>query len=431
MQVRVTFSNAFTKTMECAHWGSRRKPGGENTHSNPLSCASGKCNHMFRLTWLCSSVTLLAADGNGLLAASQLLPVDFESSLDFERFPESSSVSLVQASAVSFTHKVSKVAAWTVHANCKASILSRACGFASQLIAAKADAESFAIVIALVLVLTALLTVMLMGCLLFGGQLQSTQPFMLDHRRRYPHLASALPQTSGVTVQGSRNPSQKGPSDIVSVSSPGLRQTMPMGWPRHLPSAPSSCAHCETSAAQVTGPSSRYLCPELVLNHSDTFLTVDVDAMIAPEGSFDVLGQSRSPVLRIRVTRDRQVEIAMSDRSPPLASISDVAVMVSVGEDDTLFHVFGKDRRFFATMLRRSGGAYLLVREKEMLMKVDVEPKSRRLMLLGHDLQPVGWAARAASQGGDVMEVCVSAGVDAVIVLACVLGIARFRKERS
>lgn len=219
-------------------------------------------------------------------------------------------------------------------------------------------------------------------------------------------------------------------SDMMSVVSSQCVQTRP-SWNPPPSQGGLSSQGLMSQRPEGLGSYSGNLCPALVLSHCDTCFAVEIEEITKADGPFSILGLSGNPVLRGFLRHDslgHAMDISMSDRSPVVATVVEVGDEIRFAQGQALFEVRTGDGIVFGGMVRSSEGRHLLLNDREMLLQVDVESATGQLILLRRD-QPVAFASRGARHGSATLEVRVLAGADAVLVLACVLGIARFGRK--
>lgn len=170
------------------------------------------------------------------------------------------------------------------------------------------------------------------------------------------------------------------------------------------------------------------LCAALVLPHCEAWFAVSWDKIANAAPSFEFFGLSGKALLRAQVTvatsGTRRVGISMTPvRSPTLGSCS--------GGNGGPIEVRGAaDKTYGEIQRRQNAGQFALVHQSngEEVVTMSFEPPpSNHLILKAIDGSPIAAASRCVESdffsGIEHLEVRVNPGVDAVLVLCCVLSI--------
>lgn len=230
-------------------------------------------------------------------------------------------------------------------------------------------------------------------------------PSLTSHSRHStPSQALAVlsPHRGSLTSAAAASPNTTGPRPSLS-STPSI----PSGPPQTLPP----------------------LCPALLMPHCETWLGVAFDRLMEQEGTFGILGVSGTPLLyatKTSANADGAKSIIISltpSRMPLLATMSGgpgSPPEIRAGSG----HPYG--------VLQPSGNSqYSLVCGGYPVMAVMLDVGSGKLLMQSvADRAIVGHAARCKQsdyfEHGEHLEVRASPGVDAVLVLCCVLGVLQF-----
>lgn len=165
------------------------------------------------------------------------------------------------------------------------------------------------------------------------------------------------------------------------------------------------------------------LCPMLVM-HSEAWLSISMQHLTRGPGSFEIVGWSGAALLRAEVLRmecgGREVRLALTqEASPTLASVA-----VSRGSA-ALRGVGGQS---YGELRPAAAGAHgLFIGEREVL-GVSPSPwwgwSGRRILFAPGSASELATASRRwdSDRGVEQLEVWVNPGVDAVLVLCCLLG---------
>lgn len=234
------------------------------------------------------------------------------------------------------------------------------------------------------------------------------------------HQSPLQPQ---MQPQVARNPVQMVPAPVP-----------PQGWERSsmASSMGGSFSRSMSGILGTTAGSSAKrppaLCAALVLPHCEAWFAVSWDKIATSAQSFEFFGLSGKALLRAQVNFGsnsmRKISISMTPaRSPTLGSCS--------GGTGSSMEVRGAADKPYGELRRRQiPGQFSLVHSsngEEVVNMTFEPPPSNHLILRAVDGSPIAAASRCVESdffsGIEHLEVRVNPGVDAVLVLCCVLGV--------
>jgi len=217
---------------------------------------------------------------------------------------------------------------------------------------------------------------------------------------------------------------------LAPISTPS-----PSNPPSILPHAASSRDVPMQGMVENTLRSPPALCPALVLPHCEAWFAVSIEKLMEGQGSFDVLGLSGNPLLRATIKGEpsigRTVEISMTpSRSPTLASIGAPENPARQSGPPAL-EVRGTGGKHYGDLRPSGVGCFSLFTETHEVLQLSNDKSTGQLLLyIPADSNPIAKAARCVEStffsGVEHLEVRVNPGVDAVLVLVCVLAVVLF-----
>jgi len=233
-------------------------------------------------------------------------------------------------------------------------------------------------------------------------------------------VRAALNGTTNQQVADPSQPLKFGVSPAPSItgsSSPASPQTTPLT----VPAGSSSC-----------NPPVPLLCPGLILAHCESWFVIPLEALEEPIHDFDILGLSGKSILHASVHSPGpigdfcQIKICMSDLRI-LASLSNSCKQ----DDSVVFEVFNALSQRFGYMKcastdRTSSNMYDFIRGETRLLSTQLDSQLGQLFFVGDQ----GTIARASIRDNRNLEICVCPNMDAVLVLACLIGTAVLCKDK-
>lgn len=190
----------------------------------------------------------------------------------------------------------------------------------------------------------------------------------------------------------------------------------------------------QASLPASAGRSPPPLCPALVLPHCEAWFAVSFDKLIEAAGEFNILGLSGNPLLRASVTKKEAEEtlvlnISMTPaRSPTLAKVE----ASSTGSSD-IMTIHGGGGNSFGELQPAGSLQYALVCEGATMLIIALHPGGQMQIHSTIDGTQGSCIARASRcvesgfySGSEHLEVRVNPGVDAVLILCCVLSLVLF-----
>lgn len=181
----------------------------------------------------------------------------------------------------------------------------------------------------------------------------------------------------------------------------------------------------DNAAAALRGRAPPPLCPSLVMPHCEAWFSISVERLMQGPGSFEILGMSGTALLRAELLHTdaggREVMIAMT----PVASPILASVAASRGSANLVLR--GADGKVYGEIRPAAGfsGQYSLVISETEVLGVSFEAHSGRIAIFNPATRSTLATAsrgRDLDSGTEIVEVCVDPGVDAVLILCCVLG---------
>lgn len=225
------------------------------------------------------------------------------------------------------------------------------------------------------------------------------------------------------------------------ITSPAIQPSLSTGMPTpasvyttpHVPTTnPGEAGLARPSYAQ-SPKAPPPLCPALVLPHCEAWFAVSVEKLMEGVGSFDVLGLSGNPLLRATVRHTGQgrcIEVSMTPASSPTLASIGAPSMAAMGGAPPALEVHAAGGCPYGELRPSRGGGYSLTCKGEEVVLLASDPQTGRLLLYAPgERVPLACAARCTESafcGEQYLEVRVNPGVDAVLVLCCVLAVALF-----
>lgn len=247
-----------------------------------------------------------------------------------------------------------------------------------------------------------------------------------------------LPATKGssLSMPGSQvsppmpsSRSMPAPGTMSAVASiPNTQLASASSMSSSCPSAPTSPFLPQTGAAHMAlateGPN--ILCPSLVLKNSECRFALAIESLALEDGSFEIYGLSGKPILHGTITSNqggKQIDVSVFTQSTVLASVRECT---DASDPDRFFDIWRVDKSLFGSMMRKSEGTYALKHAGSTCLSVGVDRETGHLQLIDNT-GPFAWAFRVDQS----LEIQVKAGVDPILVLACLLGTACFSRRRG
>lgn len=244
----------------------------------------------------------------------------------------------------------------------------------------------------------------------------SIRPTQMPHMRPSPAQAAAQQlveaRRRGVSPPRSENSVWDGAARAAAVIDA-------------LHAAASAAVVVRTSPKRASAPP---LCPTLVLPHCEAWFAVSMERLLEGASSFPLIGLSQNPLLYASVQQDRPkgghtVNIAMTPSSPPLASVRTSA------ESDAL-EIVGIGGGSYGFLTPSKKGVYILVCDGAEVLSLLSDESGYLLNDLSSEVGATDPLARASrcldASFANHLEMRVKKGVDAVLVICCVLGVALF-----
>lgn len=245
-----------------------------------------------------------------------------------------------------------------------------------------------------------------------------------------PSIQSAMGYQPQRPVPQIQSPPPPQGLERVSLTSIVSHKESLLPTPRSmLPTPPRLSAEDPSDGAGRPPPP---LCPALVMPHCEAWFAVSMERLMEGAGSFDILGLSGAALLRATVLHSaegsRIIEMSMTPaRSPTLASIG------VPGPGFSSLQVCGAGGAPYGELQPSPGpqGRYSLTIGNAEVMSIVSEAQGGRLLLyVPGSASPLGTVSRGTEgdffHGAEHLEVCVNPGVDAVLVLCCVLAVVLF-----
>lgn len=257
-----------------------------------------------------------------------------------------------------------------------------------------------------------------------GGRFQNT-PHVSP---RPPPSKPGTPLVSSYDTLPGGRPSQAGQPLALPPPRPSMNSA---GTPSPGHTGPRPSLQSASPAPNVLPP----LCPALLMPHCEIWLGVGYEQLVQGEGTSGILGMSGTPLLYATVGNGgpaggRSVCIALTpSRIPLLATISAPAVDPRGGVPAP--EIRGDSGQKYGVVTPTSKGQYSLICEGTPMIYLNFDNKSGRLLLYSAvDSALVAHASRCSKSdyftAGEHLEIRASPGVDAVLILCCVLSVLLF-----
>eukprot|EP00448_Togula_jolla_P037454 CAMPEP_0170624480 /NCGR_PEP_ID=MMETSP0224-20130122/30252_1 /TAXON_ID=285029 /ORGANISM="Togula jolla, Strain CCCM 725" /LENGTH=484 /DNA_ID=CAMNT_0010950999 /DNA_START=70 /DNA_END=1524 /DNA_ORIENTATION=+ len=189
-----------------------------------------------------------------------------------------------------------------------------------------------------------------------------------------------------------------------------------------------SIAPASAPSVNVAPPA---LCPALVLPQCEAWFAVSVEKLMEGIGSFDVLGLSGNPLLRANVRHSqgggRTIEVSMMPGNPMLASIG-TPTEASCGPG--VLEVRNSTGWLYGYLKPTARREYALVCDDKTVLTLNSDDHGRLVLCAAGSSSPLARASKGMEGGvfvnAEHLQVRVDPGVDAVLMLCCVLAVVLF-----
>eukprot|EP00747_Dinoflagellata_sp_TGD_P163394 gnl/TRDRNA2_/TRDRNA2_182023_c0_seq1.p1 gnl/TRDRNA2_/TRDRNA2_182023_c0~~gnl/TRDRNA2_/TRDRNA2_182023_c0_seq1.p1 ORF type:complete len:470 (+),score=74.37 gnl/TRDRNA2_/TRDRNA2_182023_c0_seq1:131-1540(+) len=213
-------------------------------------------------------------------------------------------------------------------------------------------------------------------------------------------------------------------SRLPGGSTPQLQSLVPGSNPELVSSDP----RLNTSAGPVPEGEPPPLCPTLVLPVCEARFAVAVHALADASKDFDVIGLSGTPLLRVAMrghSASRSLEISMAHPgSTPRVTIRTKNEDMRPGASKSL-EILGPQGTSYGDLVLQPSGAFFVIRDQRTVMIIDGDTVGLWLTVTSGEGRPLASVMCGGENFGGVehLELHVNPGIDAVLVLSCVLAV--------
>eukprot|EP00747_Dinoflagellata_sp_TGD_P021163 gnl/TRDRNA2_/TRDRNA2_128315_c0_seq1.p1 gnl/TRDRNA2_/TRDRNA2_128315_c0~~gnl/TRDRNA2_/TRDRNA2_128315_c0_seq1.p1 ORF type:complete len:468 (-),score=52.00 gnl/TRDRNA2_/TRDRNA2_128315_c0_seq1:64-1467(-) len=179
------------------------------------------------------------------------------------------------------------------------------------------------------------------------------------------------------------------------------------------------------------------LCPTLVMSLCDARFAVAMQSLTYVRTSFDVVGRTGTTLLRVDMqgpSTERSLAISMAHAgSTPLVTIRAKNAQYSKRRIAKGLEILGPDSAFYGDLALQPGDSYDVVKDNATVMKIQAASGSLMLNVTsGKGRYLASTTCSGEDFGGvDHLQIHVLAGIDAILVLACVLAIVLMPPTRT